>query len=179
VVAGPVRVTAAAVSSHSVPGLVAVSIAALISIAAWAGRALSGGMSTALLLAGLIAPLLVVTAVVVAQRLLPVVTGWDSVWQFTVRTANGVLVQATLRTDVPPAALRSGDLVRVTPSSSVLNRVAPGRHSQVRIVEVLAARNGPVTRRIAATAALPPAQLLGLGLAVALLAATAAMVLLL
>ncbi|MDI6097131.1 hypothetical protein QLQ12_00725 [Actinoplanes sp. NEAU-A12] len=179
-ITGSVRITAAALPSRSVPGLLAVSAAALISIAAIVGRSLSGGVGTGLLLVGLLVPLLVVAAVVAAQRWVPAGAGSNAVWEFTVRAASGSTVHVVLRTDAPRDSLRSGDLVRLTPSrSGSLARAATGRGGSVRAVEVLAALDGPVIRRVTATAALPPAQILGLALAVALLAETIAMVLLL
>ena len=42
VIAGQVRFTPAALHSRSAPGLLAVSVAAVISIAAWSGRFLAG-----------------------------------------------------------------------------------------------------------------------------------------
>jgi hypothetical protein len=72
VVAGQVRVTAATVPSGSAPGLVAVSAAALICVAARIGRALTGAAGAGLLTAGILTPLPLVAVVAVAHRRFPV-----------------------------------------------------------------------------------------------------------
>ncbi|MEU4164505.1 hypothetical protein [Actinoplanes sp. NPDC026670] len=176
VVAGPVRVTAATVPTGSVPGLVAVSAAALICVAAWAGRALTGEIGSGLLAAGVITPLLVVAAVVVAHRRYPAPSGADTVWEFTVRAGDGTRIPVLLRTGAPRGSLRPRDQVRLVPARPGRRGVPArsGRGRAVQAVEVLAGPDGPVLRRIAASPALSPVQRAGLFLAVLLLAATVA-----
>ncbi|WP_433795160.1 hypothetical protein [Actinoplanes sp. CA-252034] len=169
VVAGQVRVTAATVPSGSAPGLVAVSAAALICVAAWTGRALTGDVGAGLLTAGIVIPLLLVAAVAVAHRRRPAGVA-DAVWEFTVRIADGSKAPVLLRTDAPRGSLGPRDPVRLIPARS-------GRRGAVQAVEVLAAPDGPVLRRITASPTLSPVQLAGLVLAAILLAATAAILL--
>lgn len=171
-IAGPVRVTAVAVSRRAVPGLVAVSVAALISIAAWCGRALFADMGTGLFLAGVIVPLVPVVGVAVAQRLRPG-GGDDAIWEIDVRNASGRVRRVSLRTDAERGSLLTGDSVRVIPARRAsLIREASDTRRPLRAVEVLGASGGSVVHRIDATSALSPVQRAGLVLAVLLLAAT-------
>jgi hypothetical protein len=165
VVAGPVRVTAATVPSGSAPGLVAVAAAALICVAAWTGRALTGEVGAGLLTAGIVLPLALVAGVAVAHRRFPASGGADAVWEFTVRVAGGVRVPVSLRTGAPRGSLGPRDPVRLVPARS-------GRRGAVRAVEVLATPDGPVLRRIVASPALSPVQRAGLLLAALLLVVT-------
>jgi hypothetical protein len=167
VVAGQVRITAATVPSGSAPGLVAVSAAALICIAAWTGRALTGAVGAGALTAAIVVPLVLVAVVAVAHRRFPATGGADAVWEFTVRTAEGAPVPVSLRTGAPRDSLRPRDPVRLVPARS-------GRRGAVRVVEVLATPEGPVLHRIVADPTLSPVQRSGLLLAVLLLLATAA-----
>ncbi|WP_430789008.1 hypothetical protein [Actinoplanes sp. G11-F43] len=172
VLTGPARVTAAAVSGRSAPGLLAVSVAALISIAAWSGRALFADMGTTMFLTGVIVPLVLVAGVAIAQRLQPA-PGDDAVWEFTVRTDKGSVHHHSLRTGARRDALRPGDLLRVSPARhATLFRRTADRRSPARAVEILATPAGPVIDRLNATSALPTPQRAGLALAVLLLAAT-------
>lgn len=165
VVAGPVRITAATVPSGSAPGLVAVSAAALICVAAWIGRALTGEVGAGLLVAGVVGPPALVAVVAVAHRRFPAAGGADTVWEFTVRAVGGARVPVVLRTAAPRGSLKSRDPVRLVPARS-------GRRGAVRAVEVLATPDGPVLRRIVASPALPPVQWAGLLLAAVLLVVT-------
>ncbi|GAA1624205.1 hypothetical protein [Actinoplanes couchii] len=172
VIARPIGVTAAAVSGRSSPGLLAVSVAALISVAAWVGRALFADMSTGLFLAGIVVPVVLVVGVAVAQRLRPA-AGDDAVWELTVRTDDGRRLHASMRTDADREFLFPGDLIRMTPARHAnLLRKTPDRLIPLRSVELLTGSGGQVSQRIKATSALPPVQLAGLVLAVALLVAT-------
>jgi hypothetical protein len=165
VVAGQVRITAATVPSGSAPGLVAVSAAALICIAAWIGRALTGEVGAGLLVAGIVIPPALVTAIAVAHRRFPATGGADTVWEFTVRADGGARIPVSLRTAAPRGSLGPRDPVRLVPARS-------GRRGAVQAVEVLATPDGPVLRRIVASPALPPVQRAGLLLAALLVVAT-------
>jgi hypothetical protein len=72
-----------------------------------------------------------------------------------------------LRGPLEAGELNTGDLVRLV----------PGRGDAVRAIEVLAALDGPVIRRVAARPALPPVRVLAFILAAALAATTAAILL--
>jgi hypothetical protein len=163
VIAGPVQSSAVPATAHTMPGLVAVVIAAVIALAAVAGRALAGGLPQPLLIAGLLAPPLLVAAVAVAAR---ASGGAGSTRRFTLRPATGPATHHTLRAARSGDALNQGDLVRLVPGRTGL-----------RAVEVLATLNGPVLRRVAATPSVPPAQMAGLTVAAALLAAAALLLL--
>ncbi|HWS35946.1 MAG TPA: hypothetical protein VN408_24815 [Actinoplanes sp.] len=171
-VGGPVLITATAVSGRAAPGLLAVSVAALISIAAWSGRALFSDMSTALFLTGVIVPLVLVAGVAIMQRLRPA-TGDHVLWELTVRAGRGRPLHASLRTDAANDPPRSGAPVRVIPAwHAGLLRTTPDRIIPLRTVEILAEPDGPTAHRFDAASALPPIQRAGLALAVLLLAAT-------
>ncbi|WP_328475416.1 hypothetical protein OHA21_19085 [Actinoplanes sp. NBC_00393] len=163
VITGPIKINRPTYSRKSVPGLLAVSAAALISIAALAGRALIGGMSAVAFLVGLLLPLLCVAAVAAGHRYTRSTGGHDAVWSFGIRTADGATVPVSLRTDAPRDALRTGDLVRLD----------KGRRGSVRAVEVLHTLNGAPVRRVQAHAALSPIQWAGFALAAALLLVSA------
>ncbi|WP_203679754.1 hypothetical protein [Actinoplanes siamensis] len=158
-VAGPVVITRATVSGQAPPGLLAVAVAALITLAAAGGRALRGGAGFGVVLLGVALPLLVVTGVAVEQ--FRASTG--KVRQFTVRTRDGRSTPFTLRDDEPRDALRANDVVRVT----------PGRGGTARTVAILAGMDGPVVRRLAGHPALPRSVRLGFAGAALLLAVTA------
>jgi hypothetical protein len=163
VIAGPVQSSAVPATAHTMPGLVAVIITAVIALAATAGRALAGGLPHPLLVAGLLAPPLLVAAVAVAAR---AGGGAGSTRRFTLRPATGPATHHTLRVAHSGETLNRGDLVRLV----------SGRRG-LRAVEVLTTLNGPVIRRVAAAPAVPPAQVAGLAVAAALLAAAALLLL--
>jgi hypothetical protein len=163
VITGPVRINRPTYSRKSVPGLLAVCAAALISIAALAGRALTGGMGVVAFLLGLLLPIVCVAAVVAGHRYTRSTGGRDAVWSFGIRTAEGATVPVSLRTDAPRDAFRTGDLVRLD----------TGRRGSVRAVEVLHTLNGAPVRRVEAHAALSPIQWVGFALAAALLVVSA------
>ncbi|GAA4951751.1 hypothetical protein [Actinoplanes utahensis] len=153
-------------------------MAAGISIAAWTGRSLAGGVGGGLVLTAVLVPLLLVVILAVAHRLLPAGGGSAAVWEFTVRAAHGAGLRVSIRTGAPRDSLRRGDLVRVVPARRArLRRRAPDRHGPLRAVEILTALGGPVVRRVDADPSLPPVQIAGLALAVLLLASAAAAVL--
>ncbi len=168
-IAGPVRMTKPTLSEKSSPGLVAVAIAAGLTLVATGGRALTGGVGLGLLLAGIVLPLVLVAAVAVIRHRAarsPASSG-GSVRHFTVRTTAGLSVPGIVRDGQPADALRTHDLVRLV----------KGRRGRIRAVEVLAGLNGPVVRRLVDRPALGAAEWAGFASAAVLLAVAAVILL--
>jgi hypothetical protein len=160
-VAGPVQVGLEPAAARSAPGLAAVAVTAVVTIAGAAGRMLLDGPSLVLLTLGLAMPVLFLAAVGIAEWWTRR-SGAGTVLRFTLRATTATSTSYTLRGNLPAGGLQTGDLVRVL----------PGRRGSVRAVEVLATLNGPVLRRLAGRPALPPVQMIGFALAAVLLATT-------
>jgi hypothetical protein len=163
VIDGPVRSSAVPATAHTMPGLVAVTIAAVIALAAVAGRALAGDLPRPLLIVGLVVPPLLIVAAALATR---AGGGAGAIRRFRLRPATGPATDHTLHTTRAGEALNPGDLVRLV----------PGRRGP-RAVEVVASLDGPMIRRLEAAPAVPPAQWAGLIVAAGLLIAAALLLL--
>ncbi|MCU7722663.1 hypothetical protein ODJ79_02950 [Actinoplanes sp. KI2] len=164
-IAGPVRSAREPLPGRAEPGLVAVAVTAVLTLAGTIGHLLSDRAHPVVLLAGVAMPLAFLAAAVLLDR-------WDrraaaTVHHFTLRANDATTRPYRLHGSLPAGALTSGDLVRLT----------PGRGNAVRAIEVLAALDGPVVRRLTGRPAVPPAQLVSLLLATALLATAAAILL--
>lgn len=143
----------------------AVAVTSTLTVAGTAGRLLSGHAHLGLLMAGVVLPLAVLAGAVALHR-------WDrraaeTVHHITVRATDATSRAYRWRGPLRPGTLNRGDLVRLV----------PGRGDTVRVVEVLAALDGPVLRRLTGRPEVPPLQLVNLLLALALTATTAAILL--
>jgi hypothetical protein len=160
-IAGPVHAGLEPMVARSAPGLAAVAVAAIVTIAGAAGRMLTDGPDPALLALGLAMPLSFLAAIGLAEWWTRR-AGTGTILRFTVRATTATSTSYTLRGQLPAGGLQTGDLVRVV----------PGRRGTVRAVDVLATLNGPVLRRLAGRPILPPVQIAGFALAAVLLATT-------
>ncbi|GID31990.1 hypothetical protein [Paractinoplanes brasiliensis] len=162
-VTGPVTYTAVAEAHRAGIGVVAVVMSAVIAMVALLATALAGRAGGVLLLTGSALIAACVTAVVLADRL-AIRRGMGSECRFVLRAETGRSVTWSLHGAPRNDLLRTGDLIRVV----------PGPRRQARAVEVLAAPDGPVVRRLTGGGLLAPVQWSGLALAVVLLAFTTA-----
>jgi hypothetical protein len=140
VVAGPIEVTTA---GRSFPGFAILAAAAVVTVAAMAGQTLIGRVGGAKSTAGVLGPVLLVVLVWLARRLIG--RGADpsvSVRRFRVQPVSGRTTSYILEGEVPPDALRTGDLVRVHG-----RRVRDG-HVVARSIDVLATLGGPAVRAV-------------------------------
>jgi hypothetical protein len=118
-------------------------VTAAITVAVVASRALAGGTDRAVVAAGLLAPASAVVSVWLTRRLLcrgaePSVT----VRRFRVQLVSGMMKAYMFKGELPPDALRTGDLVRVEGWRM--------RHGDtvVRSIDILATLAGPVIRAV-------------------------------
>ncbi len=126
----------------SFPGLPILAASAVVTVAAVAGRTLTGRISGGVLAAGVLGPALLVGAAWLVRRVVDPGGRRSVAWRFRVQPATGMGRTYLLEGDLPPGALRTGDLVRVNESRT--------RDSDIvaRSVDVLATLDGPVIRAV-------------------------------
>jgi hypothetical protein len=149
VVAGEIARTTARLS---LPGLPILAAAATVTVAAVASRALTGRISGGVLAAGMLGPVLLVGAAWLARRVVDPGDRRSVAWRFRVQPATGMGRTYLLEGDVPPGALRTGDLVRVNEGRTRVSDSGP--ETVARSVDVLATLDGPVIRAVVGRRAL-------------------------
>jgi hypothetical protein len=142
-----------------------VAVTTVLTLSGTIGHLLSGHAHPLLLLVGVAMPLTFLAVAVVLDR-------WDrraaeTVHHFQLRAGDATTRPYRLHGPLPTGVLNTGDLVRL----------APGRGNAVRAIEVLAALDGPVVRRLTGRAMVPPVQLVCLILAGVLVTTTVAILL--